>query len=244
MIKCSHEMQDCCYHAYMDSQGRTTFGKALRAAIGAAHYTQASLARELRIDAGQVSRWVNDKAIPHKETAAKIEQILGADLSAAFAASSPEYELYVSAPITGLKDENIGTHNTAVSKVVQAAGTHVNSLFWPGERIRSKSDLIAPDIATERNIQALQRSVGLLYLQFMDIVRPSSALVELGCALGWRLKTTIIIQEGLDQPFMLENFGAVAATLGFLPKARIYRVKSVGDACDLITKNGRELLGL
>jgi hypothetical protein len=43
---------------------------------------------------------------------------------------------------------------------------------------------------------------------------------------------------------VLENFGAVAATLDFLPNARVYRVKSVGDACDLITKNGRELLGL
>src|SRR5689334_2111755 len=103
-VKRSNEAQACCYHARMDTQVRTTFGKALKAAIAAARYTQAGLARELHIDAGQVSRWVNGKAIPHKETAAKIEQILGADLSAALAASSPEYELYVAAPITGLKD--------------------------------------------------------------------------------------------------------------------------------------------
>jgi transcriptional regulator with XRE-family HTH domain len=228
----------------MDTQGRTTFGKALKAAIAAARYTQAGLARELHIDAGQVSRWVNGKAIPHKETAAKIEQILGADLSAALAASSPEYELYVAAPITGLKDEDVGPHNMAVNEVVKAASAHVNSLYWPGEKIRSKSDLTAPDLTTERNMQVLQRSAGLLYLQFMEVVRPSSALVELGCALGWRLRTTVIMQEGLNQPFMFDNFGAVAATLGFLPKARLYRVKSVSDACDLITKNGRELLGL
>lgn len=228
----------------MDTQGRTTFGKALKAAITAARYTQAGLARELHIDQGQVSRWVNGKTIPHSETVTKIEQILGADLSAAFAASSPEYELYVSAPITGLKVEDIGPHNTAVGTVVKAASAHVNTLYWPGREIRSTSDLTAPDIATEQNMQVLQRSAAFLYLQFMEIVRPSGALVELGCALGWRLKTTIIVQADLDQPFMLDNFGAVAATLGFLPKARIYKVKSVGDACDLITRNGRTLLGL
>ena len=243
-IKLSHEAQACCYHARMDAQGRTTFGKALKAAIAAARYTQAGLARELHIDAGQVSRWVNGKAIPHRETVARIEEILSADLSVAFAASSPQYELYVAAPITGLNVNDISAHNTAVGEVVRAAGRHVNSLYWPGEKVRSTSDLTAPDITTERNMQFLQRSAALLYLQFMEVVRPSGALIELGCALGWRLKTTVIMQEGLNQPFMLENFSGVAASLGFLPKARVYKVKSVGDACDLITKNGRELLGL
>lgn len=228
----------------MDAQGRTTFGKALKAAISAAGYSQAGLARELVIDAGQVSRWVNGKAIPYSETVAKIEQVLGTDLSASFAASKPDYELYVAAPISGLKPEEIGPHNAAVNAVVKAASAQVNSLYWPGEEIQGISDFTAPDIATERNLQVLQRSAALLYLQFMEIVRPSSALIELGCALGWRLKTTVIMQAGLNEPFMLENFGAVAATLDFLPKARVYKVKSVGDACDLITRNGRELLGL
>jgi transcriptional regulator with XRE-family HTH domain len=228
----------------MDAQGRSTFGKALKAAISAAGYTQAGLARELVIDAGQVSRWVNGKAIPHSETVAKVERILGTDLSASFAASKPDYELYVTAPISGLKHEEISPHNAAVNAVVNAASAQVNSLYWPGEKIRSISDLTAPDIATERNLQVLQRSAALLYVQFMEIVRPSSSLIELGCALGWRLKTTVIMQAGLNEPFMLDNFGAVAATLDFLPKARVYKVKSVGDACDLITRNGRELLGL
>jgi transcriptional regulator with XRE-family HTH domain len=237
-------MQALCYHARMDLQGRTSFGKALREAISAAHYTQAGLARELLIDQGQVSRWVNGKTIPHGETVARIEQILHADLSASFAVSKPEYELYIAAPISGLKDEEVAPHNAAVGAVLKAASAHVNSMYWPGEEVRSASDLTAPDIATEQNMQVLRHSAALLYLQFMEIVRPSSALIELGCALGWRLKTTIIMQAGLNEPYMLGNFGAVAATLDFFPKARIYKVKSVGDACDLVTRNGRQLLGL
>ncbi len=228
----------------MNTQGNATFGNALKVAIAAARYTQAQLARELHIDPGQVSRWVNDKAVPHGDTVARIEQILETDLSASFTASTPEYELYVSAPITGLNIDDISTHNAAVNDVVSAARAHVNSLYWPGEEVRSVSDLTAADIATERNMQILQSCSALLYLQFLEVVHPSSALIELGCALGWRLKTTIIIQADLHLPFMLDGFGGVAATLSFLPKARVYRVKSAGDACDLVKRNGRGLLGL
>ena len=228
----------------MTAQGHATFGNALRAAITAARRTQAELARELQIDPGQVSRWVNDKAVPHVNTVARIEQILHADLSASFSVSTPEYELYVSAPITGIKSQDIGTHHVAVAQVVTTARAYVNSLYWPGEEIRKRSELAAPDIATERNMRVLSQCSALLYLQFVEIVRPSSALIELGVALGRRLKTTVILQTGVAQPYMLNGFGAVAATVGFLPQARIYTVKSVGDACDLIRVNGRELLGL
>jgi hypothetical protein len=83
-----------------------------------------------------------------------------------------------------------------------------------------------------------------MYLQFSEIVHPSSALVELGFALGRRLKTTLIIKRGLHNPYMLEGFGAVAASLSFLPQARIYSVNSTAEAEALIVRNGRELLGL
>jgi transcriptional regulator with XRE-family HTH domain len=228
----------------MDAQGHATFGAALRAAIVAAGYTQARLAHALNIDAGQVSRWTNDRTIPHSETVARIEQLLDVDLSSSFSASAVEYELYVSAPLTGLKTQDIATHHTAVAEVVAATKAHVNSLYWPGEQIRGLSDLPAPDIATERNMKVLAECSAFLYLQFSDIVRPSSALIELGIALGRRLHTTIIVQTDVEQPFMLDNFGGVAASLNFLPKARIYTVRSVVDACSLVTRNGRELLGL
>ena len=228
----------------MTTQGHSTFGNALRAAIAAAGYTQARLARELRIDPGQVSRWVNDKAVPHSETVVQIGKILGSDLSASFSASTPEYELYVAAPITGLDPEDVGPHHAAVNEVVSAVRSKVNTVYWPGEIVRELSDLAAADIATERNMQILEHCSALLYLQFLEVVHPSSSLIELGCALGRRLKTTIIIKADLHQPFMLDGFAAVAAGLNFLPKARVYTVRSVDQACDLITRNGRELLGL
>jgi transcriptional regulator with XRE-family HTH domain len=228
----------------MNAHDYSTFGNALKSAISAARYSQAKLARELHIDPGQVSRWTNDKAIPHADTVGRIEQILGADLSVPFSASAPEHELYIAAPITGLHVDDIGKHNEAVAEVLEAARAHVNSWYWPGEKVHSMSDLTAADIATEKNMQILRNCSALLYLQFYEMVHPSSALIQLGCAMGWRLKTTIITQADLHQPFMLDGFGGVAASLTFLPKARVYRVRSVAEACDLVRRNGRELLGL
>jgi transcriptional regulator with XRE-family HTH domain len=228
----------------MATQGQASFGDALRRAIQTARSTQADLARRLHIDPGQVSRWTNNKAVPHVETVRRIEQILGISLINSFTASTPDYELYISAPITGLGSADILKHHDAVADVVTAVGQHVNSVYWPGEQIRSHTDLVAADLATERNMKVLANCAAYLYLQFADIVHPSSALVELGFALGRRLKTTLIVKSELPSPYMLNGFGAVAASLNFLPKARIYTVKSADEAVALVAKNGRELLGL
>jgi transcriptional regulator with XRE-family HTH domain len=237
-------MQALLYNARMTSRNHETFGQALKKAYRAAGINQAELARRLNIDPGQVSRWVNDRAVPHHDNLRRIEEELGADLSGAFEASVPTCELYVSAPITGLSEQDVAAHHDAVSKVVQVAKKNVNSLHWPGDGIRGVADLMAPDLATERNMRILQYCTALLFLQFAEIEKPSSALIELGIALGRRMRTTMIVESGLRHPFMLDGFAAVASSLNFLPKARIYTVRSVDDACNLIHRNGRELLGL
>jgi len=206
--------------------------------------SQAELARALNVDPGQVSRWATDKAIPHAKTVRRIESLVGADLSEAFRRSTPSHELYVSAPITGLGAEVIGTHRHSVELVVTAARESVNSVYWPGEGINGRADLVAPDIATERNLKVLAGCPSFLYLQFEEVVQPTGALIELGLAMGRKCKTTIILRRGLRWPYMLDGLPAVAAGLPFLPQARLYEVDSVEAAAGLVSKNGRELLGL
>jgi len=195
-------------------------------------------------NASQVSRWVNNKSVPHADTVGRMEEILGTDVSRAFAESLPAHELYVSAPITGLGPTLVEAHHDAVSLVMKTLETVVNSPFWPGAGIHGLNDLTAADIATERNFRVMAASPAFLYLQFEEITAPSSALIELGFALGKRIKTTVIRRSGLKQPFMLDGFGAVAERLNCLPQARLYTVDSAQGACELIRKDGRELLGL
>ena len=228
----------------MAEQGSASFGEALQRAIQKARISQADLARQLQTNPAQVSRWANNKCLPHPETVKRIEQILEVDLSESFTASTPGHELYVSAPIAGLKDEHISEHHDTVAKVVAAADQYVNGVYWPGEEIRAITDLKEPDIATEERMTALAKCSSYLYLQFNEIVHPTSALVEFGLALGMKLKTTLIIKRDLHNPYMLEGFGAVAARLPFLPDARIYQVLSVEDAVARINRNERALFGL
>ena len=229
----------------MAEEERQDFGAALRAAIVGARYTQARLAKEIGTNATQVSRWVNNRARPHVSSLAAIEKTLGVNLMPEFQAAAPQYELFVSAPITGLHPELVGEHHDAVKRVVEAARAQVNSLYWPGEEVSSLDDLRAADLATTRTMTGLQQSEALLYLQFEEVTHPSGALVEVGIALGMRKKVTALIRRGLDLPYMLEDFTGVARGLQFLPDARIYTsVVDVDDAIRRINRNGRELLGL
>ena len=103
------------YHARMEEQVDSSFASALRQALDKAEMTQAALAGELHIDAGQVSRWCNGRAIPHKNNILRINGILGIDLSKSFAESKPTYELFVSTPISGLDSKKIHQHSLTLS---------------------------------------------------------------------------------------------------------------------------------
>jgi transcriptional regulator with XRE-family HTH domain len=220
--------------------------KALRDALEAKGMTQADLARELHIDPGQVSRWVHGKAVPQGQNLRRIAEILGVDLSEYLMAATPAYELFVSAPVSGIAREEVAGHHNAVAQVVEAARQHVNGLIWPGGRNRDAADVqtVAADIAAEQNMIALFGCQAYLYLQFAEVMRPSSALVELGFALGTKKNVTIIIQRELTNPYLLRGFGSVANKLKFLPAARSYEVASPDEAAALIKENGRVLLGL
>lgn len=229
----------------MAAQAGSEFGEALGRAIKRKRITQASLASALHIDPSQITRWKKGQAVPHIETVARIEEELGVDLSAALEEALPEYELYLSSPITAIGQKNVKAHHGQVAEVVEVLDRHVNKVYWPGQGIESTRDLEASDIATSRNMNALAQSSALLYLQFRESHRPSGALVELGLAMGLGHKVTIILHEDISRPFMFqEGFAGVAAEVDFLPKARVYTVPSVAAACELVERNGRELLGL
>jgi transcriptional regulator with XRE-family HTH domain len=236
----------CATIAGMSSQEKASFGDALLQALQAAGASQAALARELHVDASQVNRWVRGKAFPSVDTLLRINKFLSADLSVVFDKTKPKYELFVSAPISGIAGEEIPQHHDDIVKVVAAARQHVNGLSWPGERVRTAADrqAIAPDIATAHNMTEMHGCPAFLYLQFAELIGPSSALVELGFALGRKMKVTIIFKKGLTSPYMLRGFGGVAAKLPFLPDTRIYEEESADSAAALIASNGRELLGL
>jgi ribosome-binding protein aMBF1 (putative translation factor) len=73
--------------------------------------SQADLARNLNVAASQVNRWVRGKAFPQRDNVPRIEKIIGVNLSAAFNKDKPKYELFVSAPVSGIASEDIPAHH-------------------------------------------------------------------------------------------------------------------------------------
>lgn len=220
------------------------FAAALKRALIAAGQRQADLARSLGVDPGQVSRWATGKSVPHSATVRKLEDLLDADLSDALEESTPDYELYVSAPITGLGTDAISAHHSLVAPVVEAARGVANGVYWPGEAVLSGDHLRAADIATEDNLRALNECESFLYLQFEEVTQPTGSLIELGLAMGQKRKTTIIYKQGLKLPWMLSGFQGVAERLSFMPNVRMYPVADVDGALAFLRVNGRGVLGL
>jgi transcriptional regulator with XRE-family HTH domain len=232
-----------------------TFGAALRRALKAAGHNQAWLARQLKCDPGQVSRWVNNKALPHIDTVTEINGLLAVDLSDAYrrpqeaSEQSPtdgdsapaDFELFVSAPISGLDDEELEKHRRDVAAVVAAAEKVGPKVYWSGAGVIDQHHRPAADLATEVSLRALERCSAYLYLQFAEMRNPSGALVELGIALGRKLKTTMILKKAMNTPYMFEGLGGVAAKLQWLPEVHIY-LKDPNEAVQLIEASGRDLL--
>ncbi len=242
-IKRRAKLRGVAYHCVVATQF-SDFGDALDQALTDSRMSQADLARALHMNASQVSRWKRGESVPNLATVERIEEFLQVDLSLALKKSLPVFELYVSAPITGLSKNEYSQHHETVARVVDELRKQVHSLFWPGETIRHLSELEAPTVATRRNLEALQRSAAFVYLQFAEVRHPTGSLIELGIALALKHKTTLFIQKDLQQAFMLENFGVVAAEVGYLPKAVVHRVADAKEACRQIALNGRDLLGL
>jgi hypothetical protein len=176
------------------------------------------------------------------ETAASLLE--APQLLTIFDATNPAFELYLAAPISGLDAACVAEHHDAVERISAEATKVTNGVYWPGRDIHTMNDLAAADIVTRDNLEVLSHCDGLLYVQLSDVAHPTGALIELGIALGRRIKTTIMIQKDLPLPFMLRNFEGVAARSQIMPDARVDFVEDVDDVIQRIGRNGREIFGL
>jgi transcriptional regulator with XRE-family HTH domain len=221
----------------------SAFGDALRQGMLAERMSQADLAKATKVHPSQVNRWVHGRAMPGMENICKLEKLLKIDLSKVLANPTREYELFVAAPEGGLNSEDVADHHADVAKVLRAARKHVRGIYWPSEEDKTAADrTYKAAVRTEQNLRVLNGCPALLYLQFAAVVNPSSAYIELGYALGRKMKLTIMVKGGLMVPYMLRDFGAVRVGLrevGIFPN-----IASADEAAELIASNGRELLGL
>ena len=97
---------------------------------------------------------------------------------------------------------------------------------------------IRDSLSAERNLGLLNRSRAFLYAQFVYIDRPTGAHIELGLAFGLGIPVVMITAKDIYLPYLLTGFGAVAASVEYLPRTRIYEVESASEAARLIAQSG------
>lgn len=179
--------------------------------------------------------------MPSMANVRKLEDVLDIDLGWLLTEPTREYELFVAAPEGGLRSDDVKAHHADVAKVLVAARKHVNGIYWPSEEDKTIADrTFKAPTRTEKNLRILNDCPALLYLQFAKVVNPSSAYIELGYALGKKMKLTIMVKDRLMLPYMLHYSGARGTGL---KEMRIFDNIEADEAVALITDNGRELFG-
>lgn len=217
----------------------------MTAALSQAGFTQEDLAGELRVEASTVSRWCRGINLPKATRIEEIDTCLGSQLSATSwsDAASSDPKLFLATPMASLSESKLKSHHARVSKIYDALEEHIGPTYWAGQKIRSRRDFEAPDNATSQNLRELHSSVAMIFLQLEKVSRPTSALIELGLALGLKKPCVLIIREGVDVPFMLTGgFEAVAERTRWLSTVRLYQPADDDGVIQLIRNNTRALV--
>ena len=71
----------------------------------------------------------------------------------------------------------IAAHNAVITATVVRGGRRAQCK-WRLTDITGSGDLDISDVVAERNLKVLAKCPAFLYLQFSDLVRPSSSLIE------------------------------------------------------------------
>lgn len=205
--------------------------------------TQAELARSLNVDAGQVSRWCNDKASPRVEYATSIVELLR-DRGVQAELSQTETRVFLSTPMAALEADNYEMDRAEARAVFEQLERIALPVYWAAGHIESAQQFEASDIATDRNLAALAAAEAFVYLQLRELVRPTSCHIEIGMAIASKKPVTVFAPSEDSLPYTLRRFEAISGRAGFGGRFRFYAIRGAADAVRLLTVHGPELIGL
>jgi len=215
----------------------------LRQWLSAAGMTQSALASILHVDATQVSRWCNGRAVPRDDYRKRIEEVFQ-DRGININFPTTEISVFFSTPMAALCSEEYEQDRSAAQTVYEALCRVAPPVFWAASHIASTEAFEVSDIAAEKNLAALEDADAFVYLQLRELSRVTSSLVETGIALATRKPVTIFGLSEDHLPYILRGFGAVVDRVPFGGHYRFYKIGSPLEVVRLLTIHGRELLGL
>jgi transcriptional regulator with XRE-family HTH domain len=226
-------------------------GSALRAAITSAGVTQEDLALHLGFaDGSAVSKWVQGRsAVPARHLSAICAFLQADDLADSLRTDPPDsdadrYDVFLASPMAALVEEDYDHSRTEAVRLVDAIEAHGAAVYWAGREIGRDGRFEAPDLATLKNLTALRSSASFVYLQNAELRKSTSAFIELGLALAWKMPVTIFVREQAWLPYMLQNFEGVAAQFGDFERVRVYGYETLDSVVGHVGMHGLNLMGL
>ena len=221
-------------------------GKVLKSGLKEIGKTQKWLADELYVDPSRVSRWATGDAIIPLAYGPKIDSLIKKNITQlieeASLEDSTDYDIFLATPMGSLCDNTYIERYQEIEALVTALRDNIGSVYWGGDSIATPEDFDVSDIGTENNIAALKKADAFVFVHYDSTPVASSALIELGIALGLKKPTTIFVSDISGLPHMMEGFAGIAERLKFLPRVRIYELGSSAEAIRLVKRSGREIL--
>lgn len=223
------------------------FGEALSAALEDLGRKQSWLARQLEIDPGSVSRWVRGEQVPNDTNLARINKALGRDLSASASADrrergSAQFEVFLATPMASFStDEEYAENHLQMLDLLDSVESAIGPAYWAGRSIPDSSAFDAPGVGESENLYALKRARYCLFVQLTASPLATSALIEVGIALGWKLPVAIFAPGSQSVPYMMRGLPTVSEQLSFLPGVRLYEAANVDEVKRVVKVNGVSL---
>lgn len=236
----------------MDLEDQEAWRTAVVAALRQQDLSQADLARKLDAKPSQISDWLGGKHFPRADRRRLVNELLGIDRDvrtqrppASVVEKDIPSRLYVSSPITSVPETNYKRHFGEVAEIVSAASEVVGAVEWPGAPVGPTRRLRAAGAVMPENWDWLATAGGLVYIQFEEIEGATGALIELGIALGRKIRTTVILSDRVKKPFLLSSgFERIAEARDDFPNALFYTYSSADAAAGEIRETGAAYFGL
>lgn len=212
--------------------------------------TQKWLAPRLHVSEGHLSKTLGEDP-PDLAFLAQVADVLGMTLSElSERAGVPigwRYDIYLSTPFQALTDDSERSAQRADAAALVAAMRSIDlKVYWPLESVPERSaewESGIEHIAAADNIRAILSSEALVYFQSHALNGSTSALVELGYAMGKQIRTTVMVAGGVQMPFMLRRLDALAAQLSdthdALTKPARMDFATVDEACEAVRTRPR-----
>lgn len=147
-----------------------------------------------------------------------------------------KYDTFISAPMAGFgHDARAYQRSRAdVLRLIQTLNDTGNArnAFYAGRFIKSLKEFETSDLSLETDLDALRQSRSLIFIYPAPM--PTSALIELGVAIGLKKPVIIHVLDGVDLPYLLQHDEGATDTHGPI---HIYRYANFSDILQIYRSN-------